>query len=386
MGCYNDAQLQAYLDGAVSFAERKEIEKHLETCDLCKVSLLALKENSDFTSDYLGLWGTEVSQLKVSPKTGWSKFNLSHSHHLASHPDKKKQGGLNLTSPVKKWAIVAAATLCIGLSFTSSTVRAAASDFLTLFRVEKIQTISVDPQQLRDMERVFKEKGSSLKVENFGKVTNNGVESPREISLEEARKLADFDLRVPTYLPVKYSRTLTNYTKAGSVELQLNVQNVNNLIKSLGGTTYLPQELDNKTFYLKTPNAFSILYQSLDDKGKAVHRLSVSQFETPEIIAPAGVNAGQMREAILSLPVIPEDIRRQLASIEDWQRTLVVPTMAGLTKNIDVNGTPAIYTVPKTEENRPDYGILTWKSGGVITIIDGDMSQNELVKVAESLK
>lgn len=65
--------------------------------------------------------------------------------------------------------------LFIGLSFTSSSVRAAASDFLTLFRVEKMQTVTINPQDLRSIERAFREKGLSLNIENFGKVTNNGV-------------------------------------------------------------------------------------------------------------------------------------------------------------------------------------------------------------------
>lgn len=384
MSCYNEGQLQEYLDGAVSFQEQKNMAEHLESCDLCRLALFSLKENMDFTTDSIGLWGNEVVDLKVSVKTGWSKFNLANSLRLDS--TNKTKGGFALSATMKRWAVAAAAVLFIGLSLTNSSVRTAAAEFLTMFRVEKIQTISIDPEELRNMSRVFKDKGISLKVDNFGKITNKGVEPPQETALEQAVKLADFEVRTPGYLPLKYTQVRSEFTKAGSVELQLNVNNVNNLIKSMGGTTYLPKELDNQNFYLKTPNVVSTQYTTKDLNGKVSNRLSVTQFRSPEIYAPAGVDVEQMRQAVLSLPVIPEDIKKQLASIEDWQKTMVVPTVAGQTKKVAIGESEALYTVPQTGNRWSQYSILTWESKGIINIVEGNLAESELVKVAESLK
>lgn len=388
MTCCDEGQLQAYLDSEISFKERYEIEKHLKSCDLCQVNLRLLKDNGDFTDSCLGRWGLEVSESKIHPKTAWSRFSLLYGPRLASAVNDK--GVVKLTTKFKRWAVAVAGILVIGLSFTNSSVRAAASDFLTLFRVEKMQTIAINPQDLRSLEQVFREKGISQNIENFGKVTNNGVEPPKEIAIADAKKLADFNLLMPGYLPYQYNQTSAAFTKSGTVDLQLNVSNVNNLIKSLGGTTFLPEELDNQKFSLKVPNAISLNYRTTAEQGtggqEAVTRhLNISQFRTPEISAPLGVNADQIREAILALPVIPDNIRRQLASIKDWQKTLVVPTIEGQTEEVKIGDVTALYSVPKA--NRlPGSGILAWESDGVLTIVEGDLSKAELVKVAENMK
>lgn len=384
MSCYNEGELQAYLDGAVSFKERNEIQNHIGSCNICRVNLCKLKEDKDFISDSLGLWGEEVTQLKIPVKYGWSKFNLHSAHRLDTIPPQK--GVFTLSTRLKRWSIAAATFLLLGLSFTSSTVRAAASDFLTIFRVEKVQTVSINPQQLSDIEKVFREKGISLKLDNFGKLTNDGVEPPQEMSLAAAEKLADFSIRTPEYLPYKYNQVKTSFSKAGTVEFQLNVQNVNKLIKSLGGSTLLPAQLDNQTFYLKVPGSMFMNYSVTDQQGRITHRLSISQFKTPEIIGPSDVDADQIREAMLALPVIPDDIRKQLASIQDWQKTLVIPTVKGETSEINIAGNKGFYTVPRAGRQWSEYGLLTWESNGVITIIEGDLSRNDLVKVAENLQ
>jgi len=384
MACYNEDQLQAFLDGEISYGDRREMEQHIEICDLCRVTVTTLQEDKDFVNGHLDIWGAKVGGARVNARAAWSGFYLSNRQRLES--DKENKGGFKLNTHFKKIAASAAAVLFIGLSFTNSSVKAAASDFLTLFRVEKIQTVTINPQQLRSIESAFREKGLSLNIENFGKVTNNGVGEPQSVTLAEAEKLADFELLIPGYMPFESSSALTNFSKSGSIELQLNVKNVNNLLSTLGGTTLLPDELDNQTFSLQVPNAVSQMYRAINEQGNTTARLTVTQFRSPEITAPAGVDADHMREAVLALPVIPDDIRRQLASIEDWQKTMVVPVGEGQAREVKIGDATALYTNPQNTGNNAPFGILAWENQGVITIVEGTLSESELIKVAENLK
>ena len=384
MACYNEDQLQAFLDGEISYKNRREIEQHIEICDLCRVTVTNLQEDKNFVNGHLGVWSTEIDRSRVNSRAAWSGFYLSNRQRLES--DKKNKGGFNLSTRFKKIAALTATVLFIALSFTNSSVRAAASDFLTLFRVEKMQTVTINPQDLRSIERAFREKGLSLNIENFGKVTNNGVGEPQSVTLAEAEKLADFELLSPGYMPFESSSELINYSKSGSIELQLNVKNVNNLLSTLGGTTLLPDELDNQKFGLQVPNTVSQMYRTINDQGNTTARLSVTQFRSPEITAPAGVDANRMRKAVLALPVIPDDIRRQLASIEDWQKTMVIPVAEGQSREVKIGDSTALYTNPQSAGNNAPFGILVWENQGVITIVEGTLSEAELIKVAENLK
>ncbi len=386
MICYDEGQLQAYLDGEVSFQERRDFETHLQACDLCRANLVLLEKNRDLTNNCLKVLAEEAAELKVNPGATWSRFYLSGLAGSMSRAG--REGGLRLSGRLKKWALAAAVVLGIGLAFTNSTVRAVASDFLTLFRVEKIQTVAIDPQQLQDLARVFREKGISLEIENFGQVTNHGVEPPQEVSIQEAVRLAGFELRLPGYLPFQASRSRAMFWKSGTVEFQLNVRNVNNLLKTLGGTVLLPDELDGRKFVLQTPNSVSLNYwrEFPGDPGNRPEHLTISQFRSPVITAPAGTDADRLRKAFLSLPAVPEDIRRQLASIEDWQKTLVIPTVNSQTQQVRVGNQEAIYMVPQSAHDRSDYGILTWQAGEIINVIEGNLTKDELIKVATNLK
>lgn len=385
MGCYNDGDLQAYLDGEVLFRDHAELEKHLQYCQDCRTRTAELKENKDFAELKLGTLGLDISRTKVSSREAWLRFNDLNRKKCESI--RNIRGGKIMSSKIKKIAVAAAVVLGLGLSFTSSTVRATASDFLTIFRVEKVQTIAINPQEIREIGRVFKEKGVSLNIENFGTVSNEGIEKPKAVSQEEAENVAGFDLKLPGYIPDGYQEKGLEFMKSGSISFQLNTSNVNNLIKTLGGTSLLPKELDGKEFVIKTPNVIQMFYSVETANAQPKYKdLSITQFKSPEIIAPAGVDAAKIREAVLALPVIPEDVRRQLASVDDWRNTMLVPTPDGQTEKIKIGDSEGYYSVLESGKANRNHDTLVWVSDGVVNFIEGNLTKDELIKIAINLK
>jgi len=68
---------------------------------------------------------------------------------------------------------------------------------------------------------------------------------------------------------------------------------------------------------------------------------------------------------LLALPILPDDLRTQLASIKDWQNTLVLPEDEGSEK-IDLGGTTAIFN-----QSKHGYSNLIWVDQGILYGLNG---------------
>lgn len=135
MMCYDEGTLLAYLDGEVATVEASELKRHLATCAKCRQTLAALENDRAFVNGRLARYARAVVQQQIAGrKTG--------------------RGVLNMLDKYKYWAAAAVvAGLAVSLSF--GPVRAVAQEFLTIFRVEKVETVAIDPQKLDQVQRIF---------------------------------------------------------------------------------------------------------------------------------------------------------------------------------------------------------------------------------------
>ena len=64
-------------------------------------------------------------------------------------------------------ATAAAIMLALAVTFSFGSVRSAASDLLTIFRVEKVRTINLTASDLAQIERAFREGAGKVDIENL---------------------------------------------------------------------------------------------------------------------------------------------------------------------------------------------------------------------------
>ena len=86
-------------------------------------------------------------------------------------------------------ATAAAIMLALAVTFSFGSVRSAASDLLTIFRVEKVRTINLTPSDLSQIERAFREGAGKVDIENF-KLESAGNESEKFLA---SPRMVDFD-------------------------------------------------------------------------------------------------------------------------------------------------------------------------------------------------
>ncbi|MBM7866103.1 DUF4367 domain-containing protein [Heliobacterium gestii] len=265
------------------------------------------------------------------------------------------------------------------VAFTLPPVRQATADFLSLFRVQQMQTIKVTPEQMDQMAESIRSRVGEVNLQQFGAV--EVIEKPEllTLSLAEAQKQLPFTVKVPSRLPkgLRLAGTVTLFT-GGLAEFRLQAEPVNRLLESLGAEALLPADLSGKAFRVGIPAGVRLTCERTEG-GQAV---LLDQFASPEMTAPPGVNAAALRKSLLNLPILPSDLRNQLAAIEDWQNTMVVPYAEGRMEKVDLGGREALYA----KNMHTGKNSLFWVDEGILYRLEGDLDKEGMAELARSLR
>ncbi|OPX88500.1 MAG: hypothetical protein A4E53_01929 [Pelotomaculum sp. PtaB.Bin104] len=380
--CYDTGTLQAFLDGEISGSQRSAIEKHLLECSSCRAALEQLRENLTFTDTRLSGYLQHMSREEFDTGAAWLRFNTNR--RSGQNKLKTRKGVIQMLSRYRAATTAAVLVLAVVFAFSFSSVRTMASELLTVFRVEKVKTISISPADIASMEKAIRNGAGQVDIENFGNLEFIGKQTTNKVSLSEARAGVDFQLKLPEPLPAGYSLKEIYLNTGGTLNLTLNTVNTNQVLKSLGSEKLLPDELNGKMFSVKVPAAVQTRYTGDGDTS-----ISVLQSRSPELIAQ-GSDVSAIRDALLALPFLPESLRDQLASINDWQHTFLVPDFEGTTREVDVAGSRGVFITPPADNDNhrggPAPNNLIWQENGIVYAVSGNLTLEQAQAIAASMK
>jgi len=341
--CFDEGILQAYLDGEFPEERQAEISSHLSVCERCRHELGEVRANNDFVAAQMSAFLDEGSRKHVTREEDFSV---------------KSRRFRKTISRYRKVAAAAAVAAVFLVAFSFPQVRSAAAEFLTVFRVEGVQTISINPEDLQNLEAALEEGMGKVDIDNFGRVEVDGKQETVKVSYEEAKETVDFGLKAPVF--EGYGNPASwEVLKGYSVNLCLDVDNVNALLEALGSNSVLPESLDGSNFSLQVPTAAAAKYTGGDSV------LFLIQARSPSITAPSGADVAAIREALLDIPALPADIKRQLRAVRDWQNTFLVPNVGGSSEEVIVNGTQGVVIASQ------DSHSLLWQQDGVVYMLTG---------------
>jgi hypothetical protein len=298
--------------------------------------------------------------------------------------------------------------LLVSLAFAP--VRAIASQMLGVFRVQKVKTIAVTQADIEQISKVFSEGEGKVSLESLGDVSvEGGNAEPTQTTLEAAQAAVDFNIEAASGLD---ATPVVMLQKPITVKFKLHADKVNELLESYGATKTLSKSVDGKEFEIRMPATVALAYPDKlaannaapGDPGSVegpffgpdpTAGLVVVQTRGPQLIVPDGVNPLEIRDVLLGLPILPDNIRSQLASIQDWQSTLLIPSVNGSSREISVNGMPGVVIgtpdVP-SEMQSPDQPapedlpvVVMWNDNGVTRAVGGMGGEARIVKIAESV-
>ena len=371
MTCPRDGRLRAYLDSELSTSQRLQVDSHLATCGRCRRRLSQARVLAE---------ETQARMAHAMPRDGLSETVGGADLALASvkrraHSHQTSWRDRIMGDRMKRWrpAFIGVGLMVLFVSlYLYSPTQAVARQFLSLFRVRRFAVVQVNPSQ-NQMDELGRALEDSLFV-GEPEVVVDGEETEVD-SIESARDLAGFEVRMPSYLfasqatkiTVKgYSESVVRFTRQG-LQLFLDMAEMGIQVPA----TWEEEEL-------RVSFASMVVIEGPD--------VDLVQALNPTIDYPDGIDPGVIGEAGLRLlGVSPEEARRISATI-DWSSTLVLPIPAeiGTFTELEIAGSQAVL-VRASDRNDEHRYTLMWEKDGVVNVVAGRASNEDTVTIAESM-
>jgi len=268
----------------------------------------------------------------------------------------------------RKYAFATVAlVVMLAVVFTLPPVRAAASDFLGLFRVQKFAAVSVSPAQLALLEDLAE---SGLYPGEIEMIQEPGA--PQSVGdLAEAEALAGQPVRS---VPELGAPERIQVTSGGSGRLLVDLESARAILQAAGvDPLLLPDSLDGAEVDVT-------IYPSIEQHWTDV---SLVQTESPLVDYPDDVNPAVLGEALLRTLGMEPTQAQSLAREIDWTSTMLLPIPENLATfrevEVDGNGGLALSSVDGYSSS------LMWQQRGIVYLLTGDMDIDELLVVAEAI-
>jgi hypothetical protein len=285
-------------------------------------------------------------------------------------------------------ALACAAALVVA-AFTLPPVRAAAREFLDLFRVQRFAAVPVDPDRLERLQA----SGIDLKtfVGDQVEVLDEGQEPEVVESLEIAASLAGFDARAPQAPPQKTTLGEVAVVHPGAFRVRIDTAKLAEVAAVLGvEDARVPGAWDGRTIEVHAPPVVALRYQR--DGGE----FALLQSPGPEVTLPEGVDLAELGALGLQMAGMSAEEAVLFAGRIDWRSTLLVPIPAqgGSFREVEVNGRKGLLVSgrrPKTEDpdgtSRPSrwHSVLLWADEDRVYAASGPGHGFELLEMAQSV-
>jgi hypothetical protein len=349
-----EGALRRFLDEPAAVADSDRA--HVATCPRCLDDLAATREDATLVHSALGSAGG----VDVDVPAAWRRLSTAaepqEPAHVAARPRARRYRAV-LARPVVAGLAVAAVLGGAGA--------AAANDWLQIFRTEKIAPVSLSTPALNAL--------PDLRAYGDVEVTGNG--GLREVA-DAATAEARTGLEVPavTALPRGVSGRPV-YRVGGEVSATFTFS-ADRAAKA--GASTPPPGLDGSRVRLVAgPGVAETWSQSA-----GVPSLVVGRAVAPKAYS-SGVPFDTMRDYLLSLPGLPDDVAAGLRTFNADRSTLPLPVPADevTTSSAQVDGHPA--TVLATRDRT--MAAVVWVDDGEVTAVAGALDTDEVLSIAREV-
>ncbi len=282
------------------------------------------------------------------------------------------------------------AILLVTLLFTFPPARAAAQDFLNLFRVRRFSALAIDPARLEQL------RNSNIDFEsligNNTQVVKQAGEPQLVAGPEAAAQLAGMKVFVPGTLPAGTKLAETRVQGEGVATFTADSSKLQSLLDVLQiSDVKVPTQLNGASVTVRKPPIVMMRFDTGRDP------LTFVQARSPEVTLPQGVNLAELGEIGLRIVGLNATEAHQFARSIDWHTTLLVPVPAnaasfrevgvrnttGLLITTGGTGGTSLRTGPNSTRQQ---SLLLWSEGEMVFALEGGPAGYELLDFANSLR
>lgn len=388
----SDGELRALLDREVSPETEAALSRHLEQCAKCSERHALVRERASLVERHIN--GLDADGARVPLSTEAARLRLGA--RVQAHKENKSMWRQIFARRYRTAWVAASAVLVIAVLVSFPSGRALAGRFLSLFRVQKVQVVSVDPKaveqqlgRLKSSTQLERLLSDNVQVEHQG--TRQEVSDPLEAS-----RMAGISVRIPQAAqgPVKWV-----VQPASNVTMQIDLAKIHDLLSEVGKEDLaLPADLDGSQVSVSIPPSvlgmFGECGSSSDARSPHDYDRStfvwkpctvLMQMLSPTVAAPQGIDIDQVAESMLQLIGMSPEEARAFSETIDWATTMVVPIPRNLNsaETVDVDGvTGTLITSHVRGTNR--Y-MLMWVKGEIVYTLSGPGDRETALQLAGSL-
>jgi hypothetical protein len=382
----DDGKLRAYLDQALSPEEQALVEQQVTDRPEVQEALARLEQAQQNVAAYLAAiepspeQGPEAGQAwrgfqsrlsgqSMPTKTNWLEERINS---MVNQPFIKRYQPLIILFTV-------AVIIAVALSFAP--VRTMASNLLKVFRVQTVQVVPVDKEDMEalrnnpNLERLIDQLEPQLEVAEDS-------EPEKVDSLDEADDKVNFQITQITALPEDTGAPTITVLRQKVVQLQLDKELLEAVFEAAEIEVELPDSLNDEPLVITHPDTVE---QRWHREGEKI--LEFIQMPAPSIEYPDGLDLDELGVAGLQLLGMSAEEAAALSATIDWANTMVLPVPNNgevEIQEVALNGTRGLlFTNPNSEDDRV---AVVWNQNGMSYFLAGKYPAGEIVDMAKSVQ
>jgi hypothetical protein len=394
MNCLADGILRARLDGELRGEESEEVDRHLESCSICRRRAETLTHSAEHVR-------VELAALAPRSEDELSGAGLALARfQTETRPEAAPPSIFSRLFPARlrpAWVAASALTVLVAC-FSFAPARSWAQRLLAMLRVQHIAVVPIDSQAFAGSQGA---KSSEKMIGQF--ISDNIVvtmHSDRPQSAPDAAQasqLAGFPVRL---VGSRSDAPQISVVGEQGFQMTLDRDRLQAILDEFGRRDLqLPTSLDGALLAVHIPKSVAAVYGKCPEHGannstnppKAADLagcVMLAQVPSPTVSVPPELNIQQLATLALQAAGMSAQDAQAFCQTVDWTSTLVVPIPrdAGsyeTTSVDDVQGT--LITLRGWRSGMPGYSLL-WVKNGIIYSLTGFGSADQAVPLADSLE
>jgi len=340
-----------------------------------------------------------LSRFREEPRPEFAERLGGRLHEIEAQEHERRLA----PSPYRRFAPAlagAALAAALAFAFTLEPVRAAARDFLDLFRVKRFAAVPIDPARLERLAKGgldFK----SLVADQVQVVV--APQPPEAVDSPEAGAVrAGITAQLPAALPAHTDLAETKLSPAASFRVQVDTGKLEALALAAGADEIeIPAFWNGATIDVEVPPVLGVRYarkvEAADGRPAREDSFLLLQSAIPQVELPEGFDLATLGRLGLRLAGMSATEAESFSRAIDWRSTLLVPVpvQGGTFREVEVSGHKGLLVTfnppapADTSAPRPRaQGLVLWSTDDKVLAVQGPGGREgiELLEMAQSVR
>lgn len=372
--------LRAYLDGEVN--RITELTEHVSACAECQAELKVLNRHAASVRSGLEFLPKPAS-AGISP--AWSDIRLRLEQPAANAPAR--------WNPWRTWSLAAGGAVAVAavLAFTVAPVRGWAENLLSIFRMEHIAVVELNPDAVNALEN---DRLISRMISD--EVTQTETpQKPRPVAdAATASKLAGFKV----HLIAGETPALLLFRTPISAQMKLDRDRLQAILDEAGRSdVQIPQSADGAVISMRVAAGIIATYGNCGDESEKQPRASepqpadascirLNEVPSPTVTAPQQLDTAEIVRAALQFAGLSANEAANFTQTIDWTSTFVMPILHGQLsyEKVSVGGNEGIVLRPKNQQS--GQFTLHWVDNGILYSLMGTGDDTRALNLASQIE